>query len=53
MEEGGVLGEEFVHADHVQVLDTEGVDAVQAVQAEAPQCLGEQQDAGEAEEVGQ
>ncbi len=53
MEERGVLGEQLVHADHVQVLDAEGVNAVQAVQADAPQCLREQQDAGEAKDVGQ
>ena len=53
VEERGVLGEQLVHADHVQVLDAAGVKAVQAVQADAPQRLREQQDAGEAEDVGQ
>ena len=53
VEERGVLGEQLVHADHVQVLDAEGVEAVQAVQADPPHDLREQQDAGEAEDVRQ
>jgi hypothetical protein len=53
VEERGVLGEQFVHADDVQVLDAEGVEAVQTVQGDAPQRLREQQDTGEAEDVRQ
>jgi hypothetical protein len=53
MEEDRVLGEQLVHADHVQVLDAAGGKPVQAVQAHAPQYLREQQDTGEAEDVRQ
>ena len=49
--ERGVLREQLVHADHVQVLDGVAVEAVHAVQADPPQHLGKQQQAREAEDV--
>lgn len=53
MEERRVLGEEFVHAAHVQVFHAEGVHAVQAVLPDPPHGLGEQQRHAEAQHVRQ
>ncbi len=53
VEEGGVLGEEFVHAAHVEVFHAEGAHPVQAVLPDPPDGLGEQQRRTEAQHVRQ
>lgn len=53
VEERGVLGEQFVHADDVELLDATGIETVQAVEADAPEQFGAEQHAGEAEDVRQ
>jgi len=49
--ERGVLREQLVHADHVEVLDGVAVEAVHKVQPDPPQHLGKQQQAREAKDV--
>ena len=51
MEERCILRQQRVHADHVEVLDAATVEAVQAVDADPPQDLGEKKDACEAEHI--
>ena len=51
VEERRILRQQLVHADHVEVLDSATVEAVQAVDADPPQDLGEKQHACEAEHI--
>jgi hypothetical protein len=51
VEERRILRQQLVHADHVEVLDSVTVDAVEAVDADPPHDLGEQQHAREAQQI--
>jgi len=51
VEERRVLGQQFVHADHVEVLDAVTFQADHAVQADPPHDLGEEQHPCESEHI--
>jgi hypothetical protein len=52
VEEGGVLGEQLVHARDVEAFDAPPVGTVQAVQASTPEHLRQQQHRGETDHRG-
>ncbi len=53
VEERGVLGVQLIHARDVQVLDGECRQAVQEVQTDAPERLGEEKYGGEPQDIGE